>query len=104
MKWKLSKGLDAHTDGELQVWGAGPATMEALRKMVESSASLPASPPKPVKIAPIPIPPPPIAEQRALIERVRAYASHYSKNLPNYICTQVTRRYYDPSGLEFWQM
>src|SRR5690606_21028568 len=27
----------------------------------------------------------------------------YSRRLPNFICTQVTRRYEDPSGLEFWQ-
>ena len=31
------------------------------------------------------------------------YARSYSKRLPNFICTQVTRRYVDPSGLEFWQ-
>ena len=38
-----------------------------------------------------------------MLDAARAYARDYSKNLPNFICTQVTRRYLDPSGLEFWQ-
>src|SRR5205823_14287098 len=67
-------------------------------------ATLPATAPKTVKIAPPPIPPPPAGEQKEIIERVREYALNYSKNLPNVISTQVTRRYYDPTGLEFWQM
>jgi hypothetical protein len=104
LKQKLSEHLDARAIEELQGLGAGPATMEALRKMVESSATLPAPPPKRETIAPTPIPPPSIAEQKGLIERVREYAVNYSKNLPNFLCTQVTRRYYDPTGLEFWQM
>jgi hypothetical protein len=78
-------------------------TVEELRKLSQASAGLPAMAPKPVKIAPAPIPPPPAAEQKAIIERVREHAMNYSKNLPNFICTQVTRRYYDPTGLEFWQ-
>src|SRR5262245_35145403 len=84
--------------------GAGPAATEALRKLAEASAGLPAPPPKPVRIAPIPMPAPSVQEQRALIERVREYALNYSKSLPNFICTQVTRRYFDPSGLQFWEM
>src|SRR5204863_6598538 len=59
--------------------------------------------PRSVKIAPAPIPPLPLAGQKAIVERVREYALNYSRNLPNFICTQVTRRYYDPRGLEFWQ-
>jgi len=104
LKLKLTERLDSRTIEELQGMGAGPATVEALRKLSESSASLPAPPPKPVKIAPATIPPPPVAEQRALIERVREHALSYAKNLPNFLCTQVTRRYYDPTGLEFWRM
>lgn len=104
LKLKLTERLDSRTIEELQGMGAGPVTVEALRKLAEGSSALPAPPPKPVKIAPIPIAPPPVAEQRALIERVREHALNYSKNLPNFLCTQVTRRYYDPTGLEFWQM
>jgi len=103
LKLKLSQHLDARTIDELQGLGAGPNTMEALRKLVELSASAPAPPPKPVKIAPPPIPAPPLAEQKALLERVRQYALNYSKNLPNFICTQVTRRYSDRNNSGFWQ-
>src|SRR2546427_115351 len=80
LKLKLSQHLDARTIEELQGLGAGPNTMEALRKMVETSASLPPAQPKPVRIAPTPIAPPPLAEQKALIERVREYSLNYSKN------------------------
>ena len=103
LKLKLSEHLDARTIEELQGMGVGPSTMEALRKLVEISASLPAPPPKRVNITPPPIPAPPLSEQEALIERVREYALNYSKNLPNFICTQVTNRFVDPTGLEFWQ-
>jgi hypothetical protein len=102
LKYKLSQRLDARTIEELQGLGAGPATMESLRKMVESSASLPAPPPKMEKPAPPVIEPPPIADQKAIIERVREYALNYSKSLPNFICTEVTRRYYDDTGQESW--
>src|ERR1700730_15193886 len=54
LKYKLSQRLDARTIEELQGLGAGPATMESLRKMVEGSASLPEPPPKDVK-APTPV-------------------------------------------------
>src|SRR5207245_1391280 len=73
LKLKLSERLDARTIEELQGLGAGPATMEALRKMVETSSSLPLPQPKPVRIT-APIAPPPLAEQKALIERVREYS------------------------------
>src|ERR1700730_7115648 len=54
LKYKLSQRLDSRTIEELQGLGAGPATMESLRKMVEGSASLPEPPPKDVK-APTPV-------------------------------------------------
>ena len=102
LKLRLSQRLDAHAIEELQGLGAGPATMESLRKMVEGTASLPAPPPKVVKAAPKPIDPPSIAEQKAVLERVREYGLNYSKSLPNFICTEVTRRYYDDTGQESW--
>src|SRR5438552_3040941 len=81
LKLKMSERLDARTIEELQGLGAGPATMEALRKLVEASASLSAAPPPVVKAPPPPIPPPSLADQKAIIERVREYALHYSKGL-----------------------
>ena len=41
----------------------------------------------------MPKPPPSSEEQAGIINDVREYALNYSKNLPDYICTQVTRRY-----------
>ncbi|MDZ4798802.1 MAG: hypothetical protein SGI92_11620 [Bryobacteraceae bacterium] len=82
---------------------AGPKTMEQLRRLAEGSKSLTAPPPPVVPIAPATIPPPSSEEQGRILDRVRDYALDYSKRLPNFICTQVTRRYIDPAGLEFWQ-
>ncbi len=81
---------------------AGTRTMEQLRRMAEASKSLPA-PPLPTVRPPAPSIPPPSSEQQGrILDQVRDYALDYSKKLPNFICTQVTRRYVDPSGLEFW--
>jgi hypothetical protein len=77
--------------------------MGALRKLSETSKALPAPPaPEPVAETPV-IPPPTDEEQKKILADVRSYALDYSKRLPNFICTQVTRRYVDPAGLEFWQ-
>lgn len=82
---------------------AGPKTMEALRKLVESTTKLEAPPPPPPAPVVKPIPPPDSEEQARVLHAAREYALEYSKKLPNFICTQVTRRYEDPAGLEFWQ-
>jgi hypothetical protein len=101
---KLSTRLDERIIVELQAAGAGPRTVEALRALQQASKTLPeapapAAPPPPAP----PIPPPSAAEASKIIEEVRDYALNYTKQLPDFICTQVTRRYYDPTGLEFWQ-
>jgi hypothetical protein len=82
---------------------AGPKTLEALRKLGDSSRSLPVPPPPPPRPAVQTIPPPSPEEQASVLAAAREYALDYSKKLPNFICTQVTRRYEDPAGLEFWQ-
>ena len=61
LKQKLSERLELRAVEELQGLGAGPATVEALRKLSEISAKLPSAAPKPEKITPLPIPPPPLA-------------------------------------------
>jgi hypothetical protein len=99
---KLRNSLDERVVIELQAAGAGPRTVEALRALQEASKSLPALPP-PNLTPPPEIPPPSSAEWRKIIEATRQYAMNYTKQLPNFICTQVTRRYVDPTGLEFWQ-
>lgn len=105
-KVTLTQRLDESTAENLQAAGAGPRTMEALRDLIRASQALPAPPPKPrpeAAVKPPEIPPPPAEEQARVLEEVRKYARDYTRQLPNFICVQVTRRYYDPSGLEFWQ-
>src|SRR5262249_6641877 len=97
---KMTERLDPATVEDL---GGGPRTQEALRNLMTASVSLPApKPPAPKPVAQ-PVPPPDAAEQQKALAAAREYALDYSKRLPNFICTQVTRRYEDPSGLEFWQ-
>ncbi|MCX6624048.1 MAG: hypothetical protein NTY38_23895, partial [Acidobacteria bacterium] len=61
-----------------------------------------AAPPPPKPVAPV-IPPPPDEEQGKVIAEVRDYALNYTRRLPDFICSQVTRRYDDPTGMEFWR-
>jgi hypothetical protein len=100
---KLRYRLDDGTIVELQAAGAGPRTVEALHALQEASKDLPEPPAAASKPAPPGIPPPSPAEWKQVIEEAREYALNYTKQLPDFICTQVTRRYADPSGLEFWQ-
>jgi hypothetical protein len=102
-KVTLSNRLDDRTIEELQGLGAGPRTVEALRALRDASKSLPPPPAEPPKPPPAPIPGPSPLEEKRIIEAARQYAMNYVKRLPDFICTQVTRRYVDPSGLEFWQ-
>jgi hypothetical protein len=86
--------------------GAGPRTRAALETLSAESKSLPAPPP-PAAEAPKPpplppMPPPDSIEQKRIINAARDYAGNYTKQLPNFICMQVTRRYYDPSGGDNW--
>jgi hypothetical protein len=87
---------------EILAYGVGPRTAEMLQKLVADSASLepPASASAPKSPA---LKPPSPEEQRRLLLDLRDYAKNYTNRLPDFICTQVTRRYVDPSGLEFWQ-
>jgi hypothetical protein len=104
-KVNLSEQLPPGKIEELLASGMGPKTYEQLQVMVAATASLPA-PKVSVAVAEQPvtqlIPPPSFAEQRALIEQLREYSLNYDKTLPDFLCTQVTRRFYDPSGLEYW--
>ncbi len=102
-KVTLTNRLDIRTVEDLQGMGAGYRTMEALRALVEATKGLEPPPVVPPKPAPSPIPPPSAADQKKIIEEARQYALNYIKRLPDFICTQVTRRYVDPTGMEFWQ-
>jgi hypothetical protein len=101
---KLNNRLDERTIIELQAAGAGPRTIEALRALQIASATLPAvSAAGTVPAALQEIPPPSQAERKRILEATRQYAMNYTRQLPDFICTQVTRRYIDPAGLELWQ-
>jgi hypothetical protein len=97
-KVKLTDKLDDRTIEDLQSQGAGPRTVAALRELGEASASLRAAPPPAPKPVYVPPPPPSSIEQAKIIDEAREYAINYTKQLPNFICVQVTRRDFDPSG------
>lgn len=100
----LTDKLDDRTVEELQGLGAGPRTVAALRELTAASSSLPATPPPPPP-APKPVMPPPDSiEQKRILAEIIENARNYSKNLPNYMCVQVTRRHYDPTGSENWRL
>ncbi len=103
-KVQLSQRLDERTIEELQGMGAGPRTVEALRALAAGSSGLPAPAPAVAKPEAAPaIPPPSAEEQERVLGEARDYALNYTRRLPDFLCVQVTRRYIDPSGLEFWQ-
>jgi hypothetical protein len=100
---KLTNRLDAKTVEDLEGTGAGPRTVAALKQLVTASASLPVPPPpaprEPVNILQAPDP----LEQKRVLAEVTQNALSYVESLPNFICTQVTRRHIDPTGTETWR-
>jgi len=92
-KTKLSEKLDDVTIEKMVSNGIGPKTLNALRTLRDQSESMstakPAPPPKRAELPPVPN----SEEQAAIIDEVREYALNYSKSLPNYLATQVVRRY-----------
>ena len=103
-KVKMAERLEERTIEDMQSLEIGPRTLEALHALSEQSKSLASPKARPPEVKPIPIPPPSSEEQARIIQEVREGALNYSKSLPDFICTQVTRRYFDPSGLEYWQL
>ena len=93
VKTKLSEKLDDVTIEKLLAGGIGPKTLNALRTLRDQSESLstakPVPPPQKVELPPVPN----SEEQAAIIDEVREYALNYSKSLPNFLSTQVVRRY-----------
>lgn len=103
-KVTLSEQLPPGKIEDLLATGMGPKTYDQLQLMVSATASLPLPKIVPVIDQPVTklIPAPSAAEQQKLMEALREYALNYDKTLPDFLCTQVTRRFYDPSGLEYW--
>jgi hypothetical protein len=101
-KVKLTERLDDRTIEELQSYGIGAKTLQALQALRDRTKDLMAAKPIAPEAPPTPIPPPSSEEQAAIISDVREYALNYSKNLPDFICTQVTRRYAAPMPGTRW--
>ncbi len=98
---QLTEKLGPGVIETLQAEGAGPRTVEVLRELQEASNRLPDVRPAVKKEKPT-LPPPSPEEQERIIRQVRDYAQNYTRQLPDFICTRVDRRYADPSGTEFW--
>jgi hypothetical protein len=106
-KTTLTEKLDQRTLTTLMNLGAGPRTSAALHDLSEASASMP-DPAAPGAAIPKALPriltAPDSVEQAGILDAIREYALNYTANLPNFICTQVTRRQIDPSGIgDHWQ-
>src|SRR5579872_6665063 len=98
-KTKLTEKLELPVIAELQAAGAGPRTMAALHELVDASSSLPAPaavPEKPARV--VVTTAPDSVTQAAILDKIREYANTYTQTLPNFICTQVTRRQIDQTG------
>ena len=88
----------------MQGLGAGPRTVTALRQLSSASANLTVAPP-PAPLPPRPvIPPPDSIEQARILNEIIENARAYAHSLPDYMCVQVTRRHYDPTGTENWRL
>lgn len=104
LKIRLVNRLDPKVVEQVQHMGAGQKTVAAVQKLAESTASLPAAAAAAPKAAAAIIPPPEPDEFRSILTAIQANALNYTEKLPNYICTQVTKRHVDPTGTESWRV
>lgn len=114
-KVQLTEKLTDKTITDLEAQGAGPKTVEALQHLRDETANLkpptqnatysPATAPDNAIVAgqqtmrlgtkPPPIPRPDSVRQQQILDQMKQYAMAYTENLPNFICTEVMRRYVD---------
>ncbi len=81
-------------------WGIGTKTLAALEALQLASSNFQEPIIEPVvEKKPKQPPPPHPAIQQRILEEARLNSRDYTAELPNYLCLQVTRRFYDPSGL-----
>jgi len=100
---KLANHLDEKTIEELEGMGAGPRTVVALKQLGIATASLAPPPPPAPKATVVLLPAPDLLEQKRVLAEVTEAAQSYVQSLPNFICTQVTRRHIDPTRTETWK-
>jgi len=87
---KLMESLDQHTIEELESEGTGPKAIAELQRLRKVSATLPTAA---TAIQPQAAPPP--DERKRIVEMARESALNYTRSLPDFICTEVVRRYDD---------
>jgi hypothetical protein len=75
--------------------GAGPETVAELERLRGVSAGLPAG--RPAQELPD-LAAPTVDEQRPVLSQARQAALEYSRSLPDFLCTQMVRRYDDLPG------
>ena len=92
-KLALSQKLDSTTIEEMESEGAGPETVAALERLGEISAGLPVATDAPVYAFP---PHPTIEQQKDFFSLIDVNAMNYSASLPDFICTEVIRRFTAP--------
>ncbi|MFL6448572.1 MAG: hypothetical protein ACJ746_12900 [Bryobacteraceae bacterium] len=122
-KLKLSEKITDKTILDLEAQGAGPKTVAALQELRDEGASLkPPSHDATYSPATAPdnattggpstvrlnsraaeIPPPDSVRQQQILSQIKDYALSYTKNLPNFICVEVIRRYVDPTSGDHYQ-
>jgi hypothetical protein len=99
-KVKLAERLDDRTIETLQSEGAGPETVAQLLLLRDRSRMLP-RPDKPA-IAEPPAPSP--AEQVRIWNEAHENSLSYTGSLPDFICSEVVRRYVDPDEKGAWRL
>jgi hypothetical protein len=99
-KIKLSERLDDRTIEILQSEGAGPETVSQLLLLRDRSSALP----RPAKAAIEEPPPPSPAEQQQIWNAAHENSLSYTESLPDFICSEVVRRYTDPNAKGAWRL
>lgn len=92
---KITEQLSPHVVRYFQHIGIGPHALQALQRLREESSPLTPPEEPALAIQPVPVE----DEQKEMLERIERYAQSYARNLPNFICDQVTRRYSNLGGL-----
>ncbi len=122
-KVKLSEKLTDKTILDLEAQGAKPKTVAALQELRDEAAALkppthdatysPGTVPDSAATGDTPtvrlntraaeIPPPDSVRQQQILGLIKDYALGYTKNLPNFLCVEVIRRYVDPTNADHYR-
>ncbi len=107
---KMTEKLSDRDIEEMRSYGTPARIMDAVRLLRDASGGLP-EPAEPKRSATqyqvqavAPPPAPDSVEQAKVLANTREYALSYIKKLPDFICAQITRRYYDPTGHEDFRL